>query len=75
MVPLPLGAIFFQTITFHSLAPKGLKSYHNAKKKMHSVQLPPQFHTYSNKATLPNSVIPYELMGANYIQTTTPITN
>ena len=30
-----------------------------------------QVHTYSNKATPPNSATPYELMGANYIQTTT----
>ena len=30
-----------------------------------------QGHTYSNKATPPNSVIPYEIMGANCIQTPT----
>ena len=30
-----------------------------------------QGHTYCNKATPPNSTTPYEIMGANYFQTTT----
>ena len=32
-----------------------------------------QGHTYSNKATPPNSATPYEIMGANYIQTIKPV--
>ena len=30
-----------------------------------------QGHTHSNKATPPKSVTPYEIMEANYVQTTT----
>ena len=32
---------------------------------------PQQGHTHSNKAAVPNSATPHEIMEANYIQTTT----
>ena len=56
------------------LDPKGTGSglVHGAwLEDMRHQSLTPQWHTFSNKATPPNSATPYEPVRTNYIQATT----